>query len=233
MVRGFKMGKLIAIDGVDASGKQTHTQMLFDRLIKEGYKVKRISFPAYESPSSELVKMYLSGAFGNNPEDVNAYAASSFFAADRFASFRTDWGEFYKNPDTVIIADRYVSSNMIHQASKIDNDEEKNKFLKWLCELEFDIYEIPKPDMTFFLDMPVEYAQMLMSSRENKFDKNAEKDIHESNRHYLCKSYENACQIAKMFNWNRILCVADGKIRTIDEINDEIYNSVKNIIGDI
>ena len=88
------MGKLIAIDGVDASGKQTHTQMLFDRLIKDGYNVKRISFPAYESPSSELVKMYLSGAFGNNPEDVNAYAASSFFAADRFASYRTDWGEF-------------------------------------------------------------------------------------------------------------------------------------------
>lgn len=227
------MSILIAIDGVDASGKQTHTQMLFDRLSKDGYNVKKISFPAYDSPSSELVKMYLSGDFGKNPEDVNAYAASSFFAADRFASFRTDWGAFYKKPDTIIIADRYVSSNMIHQASKIDNDEEKNKFLQWLCELEFEIYGIPKPDITFFLDMPVKYAEMLMSTRENKFDKNAEKDIHESNRLYLCKSYENACQIAKQFNWHKISCVADDKIRSIYEINDEIYKTAINIIGGI
>lgn len=220
------MGKLIAIDGVDASGKQTHTNMLFERLKKDGYNVIRISFPAYDSPSSELVKMYLSGQFGENPEDVNAYAASSFFAADRFASFRTDWGKEYAKENTVIIADRYVSSNMIHQASKIDDDEEKNKFLQWLCDLEFNIYEIPKPDITFFLDMPVEYAKKLMIDRENKFDANAVKDIHERNTQYLDKSYKNACEIAEKFEWNRISCIKNGEIRSIEDINDELYNTV-------
>ena len=220
------MSKLIAIDGVDASGKQTHTDMLFEKLSNDGLNVRKISFPDYESASSALVKMYLSGKFGENPEDVNAYAASSFFAADRFASFRTDWMKIYKKPDSIIIADRYVSSNMIHQASKIDDVDEKNKFLNWLCELEFEIYGIPKPDITFFLDMPTDFARQLMRERENKFDKNAAKDIHERNKKYLEKSYENACFIADKYNWNRISCVKNNTIRPINEINDELYNTV-------
>ncbi|MBR3791442.1 MAG: thymidylate kinase [Clostridia bacterium] len=223
------MGRLIAIDGVDASGKQTHTSMLYEKLIADGYNVRKISFPAYESPSSELVKMYLSGKFGDKPEDVNAYAASSFFAADRFSSFRTDWKEFYEKEDTIIIADRYTSSNMIHQASKIDDVDEKNKFLDWLFELEFDIYEIPKPDLTFFLDMPVQYAKKLMEDRENKFDNTQSKDIHERNREYLEKSYENACYIANKYSWEHILCVENGEIRTIEDINDEMYDIVKKM----
>lgn len=223
------MGRLIAIDGVDASGKQTHTSMLYEKLIADGYNVRKISFPAYESPSSELVKMYLSGKFGDKPEDVNAYAASSFFAADRFSSFRTDWKEFYEQNDTIIIADRYTSSNMIHQASKIDDVDEKNKFLDWLFELEFDIYEIPKPDLTFFLDMPVQYAKKLMEDRENKFDNTQSKDIHERNREYLEKSYENACYIANRYSWEHILCVENGEIRTIEDINDEMYDIVKKM----
>jgi len=225
------MGKLIAIDGVDASGKQTHTGMLYERLIAAGYDVKKISFPAYESDSSALVKMYLSGAFGENPDDVNAYAASSFFAADRFASYRTEWMNEYKNPDKIIIADRYVSSNMIHQASKIGNQEEKDKFLDWLYELEFYIYQIPKPDITFFLDMPVEYAKKLMSERENKFDSTAVKDIHERNSDYLLKSYNNACDIAKKFNWKTVSCVQNNEIRSIENINDEMYQIlVENLL---
>ena len=224
------MGILIAIDGVDASGKQTHTTMLFDKLSNDGYNVRKISFPAYESPSSELVKMYLSGDFGDKPEDVNAYAASSFFAADRFASFRTDWREFYDKADSVIIADRYTSSNMIHQASKIDDLDEKDKFLDWLFELEYKVYGIPKPDLTFFLDMPVEFAKKLMQDRENKFDNSDVKDIHERNREYLEKSYNNACYIADKFSWEHILCVQNEGIRSIEEINDEIYSLVKKIL---
>ena len=224
------MGKLIAIDGVDASGKQTHTTMLFEKLLKDGYNVRKISFPAYDSPSSELVKMYLSGAFGDKPEDVNAYAASSFFAADRFASFRTDWKEFYEKPDSIIIADRYTSSNMIHQASKIDDLDEKDKFLDWLFELEYKVYGIPEPDLTFFLDMPVEFAKKLMQDRENKFDNTDVKDIHERNREYLEKSYNNACYIADKFSWEHILCVQNEEIRPINEINDEIYSLVKKIL---
>jgi len=192
---------------------------------------KKISFPAYESDSSALVKMYLSGAFGENPDDVNAYAASSFFAADRFASYRTEWMNEYKNPDKIIIADRYVSSNMIHQASKIGNQEEKDKFLDWLYELEFYIYQIPKPDITFFLDMPVEYAKKLMSERENKFDSTAVKDIHERNSDYLLKSYNNACDIAKKFNWKTVSCVQNNEIRSIENINDEMYQIlVENLL---
>lgn len=225
------MGILIAIDGVDASGKETHTNMLCEKLKNDGYEVMKISFPAYESPSSELVKMYLSGKFGDKPEDVNAYAASSFFAADRFASYRTQWREFYQKPNSVIIADRYTSSNMIHQASKIEDISEKNKFLEWLFELEFSVYEIPKPDMTVFLDMPVEYAKKLMQNRENKFDNTEVKDIHERNSEYLEKSYQNACHIAKKFSWKHIMCVNDNEIRPIDEINSQIYNEVKKITG--
>ncbi len=224
------MGKLIAVDGVDASGKQTHTEMLAQKLISDGYKVKRITFPDYESPSSELVKMYLSGEFGENPDDVNAYAASSFFAADRFASYRKNWKKDYEDSDTVIIADRYTSSNMIHQASKIDDNNEKNKFMKWLNELEFKIYGLPEPDITFFLDMPVEYARKLMAERENKFDAQQQKDIHERNTDYLQKSYDNACYVAKICNWTHIKCVENKLIRTIEDINDEIYKTVKQIL---
>ena len=224
------MGKLIAIDGVDASGKQTHTELLYNRLKNDGYNVKKLSFPAYERESSVLVKMYLSGEFGANPEDVNAYAASSFFAADRFASYRCDWINDYEKENCIIIADRYVSSNMIHQASKIDDEEEKNKFLKWLFDFEFNIYQIPKPDITLFLDMPVEYAKQLMAERENKFDQTSVKDIHERNDKYLEKSYKNACDICRKYLWEHISCVSNGKIRTVEDINDELYRIVKSIL---
>lgn len=224
------MGKLIAIDGVDASGKQTHTQMLYDKLLADGIRVKRVSFPAYDSPSSALVKMYLSGQFGENPEEITAYTASTFFAADRFASFKTDWEKDYDD-GAVIIADRYVSSNMIHQASKIDDDEEKDRFLEWLFDFEYNIYKIPKPDITFFLDMPTEYARELMRERENKFDGTQKKDIHERNEEYLKKSYKNACGVSKKFSWEHILCVKDGQIRNIEEINNEMYEIIrKNIL---
>ncbi len=225
------MAKLIVIDGVDSSGKQTHTEMLAERLAKDGFDVKRLSFPDYESPSSSLVKMYLSGQFGDKPEDVNAYAASSFFAADRFASYRTKWKSDYSDENKIIIADRYVSSNMIHQASKLEGEEEKNKFLDWLSELEYGIYNIPKPDIIFFLDMPVECAQRLMRERKNKFSGEEQKDIHESNGEYLIKSYNNACHIAKTLGWHRIDCTNAGEIRKIQEINDELYRKVREIIG--
>ena len=222
------MGKLIAIDGVDASGKQTHCELLYEKLIKNGIKARKISFPMYESNSSALVKMYLSGEFGDKPEDVSAYAASSFFAADRFATYKTDWGKDY-NSDTVIIADRYVSSNMIHQASKLSGDE-KNKFLEWLDHFEHEIYALPRSDITIFLDMPPEYGAMLMKDRENKFSKESQKDIHERNKEYLTESYKNACFIAQKYNWKKISCVKDNAIRTIDEINDEIYNIIISTI---
>lgn len=223
------MGILIAVDGVDASGKQTQTEKLCKRLIEEGRKVRLVSFPAYENPSSELVRMYLSGRFGKNPEDVNAYAASTFFAADRFATFKTDWGRDYNN-GTIIIADRYVSSNMIHQAGKIRDLHEKDKFLEWLEDFEYVKYGLPRPNKTIFLDMPMEYAVQLMKERPNKITGEAEKDIHEGDVGYLRDSYENAVYISEKFGWERILCAKNDKVRDVSDIHEEIYSKIKNII---
>lgn len=223
------MGKLIAIDGVDASGKQTQTSLLLERLQKEGQNVKMVSFPAYDKPSSILVKMYLNGDFGDKPSDVNAYATSTLFAADRFATYRTEWGRDYNN-GTLILADRYVSSNLIHQASKIDDIAEKEKFLLWLDELEHGIYSLPRPDVTIFLDMPPEYGADLMRGRLNKANGDNQKDIHESDFSYLKKSYENAMFVAKKFEWKCISCIKDKKIRSIEEIHEDIYSIIKELL---
>lgn len=223
------MGILIAIDGVDASGKQTQTEILKKRLEAEGKEVKLVSFPAYDKPSSTLVKMYLDGAFGDKPSDVNAYATSTLFAADRFATYRTDWGKAYET-GTVIIADRYVSSNLIHQASKIENEHDKDKFLEWLDDLEYGVYELPRPDVTIFLDMPPEYGAKLMRDRANKANGESKKDIHESDFSYLEKSYKNAVYVAERFGWKKILCVKDEQIRSVEEIGEDIYSVVKELL---
>lgn len=223
------MGILIAIDGVDASGKQTQTELLKKRLVEDGKNIKAVSFPAYDNPSSTLVKMYLNGDFGEKPSDVNAYATSTFFAADRFATYRTDWGKDY-NSGTIILADRYVSSNLIHQASKVDNSAEKDKFLTWLDDLEHNIYGLPRPDVTIFLDMPPEYGVMLMKDRANKANGTDKKDIHESDFSYLETSYNNAVYVAERFNWKRVSCVKDGEIRSVEDIHNDIYSIIKEIL---
>lgn len=215
------MGFLIAVDGVDASGKQTQTELLFERIKKER-DARLISFPAYESQSSALVKMYLNGEFGTDPQSVSPYAASVFFAGDRYASFKSDWESDF-NSDKIIIADRYVSSNMIHQASKIENSSDKDKFLEWLFDLEFNKLGLPKPSITIFLDMPPEYGAMLMKERANKITGDSKKDIHESDGNYLRKSYENALFVAKKYNWQIISCVNENGIRTIEDIHEEIW----------
>lgn len=224
------MGKFIAIDGVDASGKQTHTELLEKHFTSLGYKVRRLSFPMYASDSSALVKMYLSGQFGTNAEDVDAYAASTFYAADRFATYKSDWHTDYEDCDTLIIADRYVSSNMIHQASKISDTKEKNKFLDWLFDFEYNLYKIPQPDVTIFLDMPPEYGRKLMENRNNKITDEKTLDIHERDTSHLEKSYKNAKYVADKFVWETVSCVKDGKIRTIEEIQEEIIEICNKVI---
>ncbi len=223
-------GKLIIIEGVDSSGKATHAVKLYERLLKENLSVKKVEFPNYNSQSSALVKMYLNGEFGNNPEDVNAYAASTFFAVDRYASYKTSWMDYYLKGG-IVVSDRYTMSNMIHQASKIKNHDEKTAFLEWLWDLEFVKLGIPVPDSVIFLDMPPEYGSKLMRERKNKITGKNEKDIHEKNEEHLLDSYLNACRIAEAYKWNRVLCVKDDKIRTIDDIHEDIYSIVKNAIG--
>lgn len=224
------MGILIAIEGTDSSGKQTQSERLYDALIQRGIKARLVSFPAYESDSSALVRMYLAGEFGANPTDVNAYTASTFYAVDRFATYRTDWGKDYEN-GTVIVADRYVPSNIIHQASKLDGDEKK-AFIDWLTDLEYGHFGLPYPDATIFLDMPTETAQKLMAERANKIDNSSVKDIHERDSEYLKKSYDNAKDIAKTLQWNVISCVdSRGEVRDIKSISEDILQIVNNIIS--
>ncbi len=224
------MGKLIVIDGVDASGKETQTDLIVERLQKTGRKVRKISFPAYQNASSTLVKLYLSGAFGSNPEDVNAYAASSFFAADRYATFKQDWGKDYFDKDTIIIADRYVSSNMIHQAGKLKTDAEREEFMAWLDDFEYNKYGLPRPDLTVFLDMPPECGKNLMKERVNKINGGDIKDIHERNSAYMSNSYNTAINAAEKFGWKSIRCEKDGEVRTVEEINDEIFDVIREVI---
>ena len=223
------MGKLFVIDGTDGSGKQTQLEKLKERFEKDGIDYKLVSFPNYDSPSSSLVKMYLAGEFGENAKDVSPYIASTFFAADRYATYKKDYEEYYKNGG-IILADRYTTANMVHQAGKIADKTERKKFLDWLCDFEFNMYGLPVPTEVFFLNMPVEKSLELIKNRENKFTHQAQKDIHESDPNHLIDAYHAACDVAKEYNWFEIHCMKDGELRAIEDIHEEIYNEVKKHI---
>ena len=224
------MGKLFVIDGTDGSGKQTQSSLLKERLKNEGIDFRAVSFPNYDSPSSALVKMYLEGDFGTNAQEISPYIASTFYAADRYATFKTEFEEYYKNGG-IIIADRYTTSNMIHQAGKIKDDKEREKFLNWLWDFEFNLYGLPIPTEVIFLNMPLEYSKKLMENRENKITHEAKKDIHESSKEHLQSAYNEACKLAKKYNWYEIKCVKEDKIRTVEDINDEIYKVITKKIN--
>ena len=223
------MGKLFVIDGTDGSGKQTQFQKLQERLDKEGIEYKTVSFPNYDSPSSSLVKMYLSGEFGENAKDVSPYIASTFYAADRYATYKKDLEKYYNNGG-LILADRYTTANMVHQAGKISNEKEREKFLDWLWDFEFNLYGLPVPTEAFFLNMPPEYAFKLMENRKNKFTHEDKKDIHERDKNHIIDSYNAACSLVDKYNWYEVKCVKEDKLRTIEDIHEEIYKEIKKHI---
>lgn len=224
------MGKLIVIEGSDGSGKQTQSKKLYDRLISEGKGAMKIQFPNYDSQSSALVKMYLAGEFGDKPNDVNPYTASTFYAVDRFASYKTTWEDYYKNGG-IVIADRYTTSNMVHQAAKIDSIKEKDNFLDWLWDLEFNKIQLPIPKIVVFLDMPPECSLKLIKERDNKITGQSEKDIHEKDQEYLRKSYENSRYLANKYGWAMIPCNDGEEILSVDEIHERVYEKVKEILN--
>ena len=220
------MGKIFVIDGTDGSGKQTQFERLKNRLTEEGIDYRTVSFPNYDSPSSSLVKMYLSGEFGENAKDVSPYIASTFYAADRYATYTTKYKEYYEN-GCIILADRYTTANMVHQAGKIQDKEEREKFLNWLWNLEFELYGLPVPAEVFFLKMPPEKALELIKNRENKFTHSAQKDIHERDKSHITDSFNAACSVAQKYNWYTVECIKDGQVRTIDDIHEEIYQEIR------
>ncbi len=215
-------GKLIVIEGLDGSGKATQSSLLYEKLLAEGKNVRKVSFPAYDSDSSALVKMYLAGDFGKDPGDVNAYAASTFFAVDRFASYKSEWGKFYENGG-IVIADRYTTSNAIHQCSKLPR-EEWDAFVEWLFEFEFKLMGIPAPDKVIYLQVDPAVSQKLMSIRYQGDE--SKKDIHESNLEYLKKSREAAAYCAEKLGWTTIQCDNGEAMRSIAQIHEDILRAV-------
>ena len=222
------MGKLIVIEGTDGSGKSTQFKLLTQRLTREGRDFRQIVFPQYSEPSSALIRMYLGGEFGSHPGDVNAYAASAFFAVDRYASFKKVWGEYY-NGGGLVISDRYTTSNAVHQASK-EPPETRQSFLKWLYEFEYDHLGLPRPDLTLYLDVPTDFTEKLLRAREQ--DTHTQADIHEQDSEYLTTCRRMGRLAADYYGWTVISCVRDGKIRSIEDIHEEIYRHVRHCLED-
>ncbi len=217
-------GKLIVIEGLDSSGKETQSRLLEEYFNKNGINCRRVEFPNYKSESSALVKMYLRGDFGKNASDVNPYAASTFYAADRYASYKTDFAEFYKNGG-LIIADRYTTSNMIHQASKLTDG--KDEFVEWLIHYEYELLGLPRPDKVIFLNMPTDIAVKLMKNRANKATGEAEKDIHEKDIAYLKATYAEAMRLAEKLGWDVVNCSDGENPRSVLEIHNDILEVLK------
>lgn len=215
-------GKLIVLEGTDGSGKSTQYAALTQRLQETGIAFRRAVFPRYTEESSALVRLYLSGAFGTKPGDVNAYAASAFYAVDRFAAYRQDWGGWYEQGG-LVLCDRYTTSNAVHQASKLPQ-EEREAFWQWLYDFEFDRLGLPKPELVLYLDMPTDLTVRLLRSREASTGTHA--DIHEQDSAYLAACRETASQAADALGWVRIPCVRDGALRSVAEIHEKIWRRV-------
>ena len=216
------MGKLIVIEGTDGSGKSTQFRLMSEHLERDGVAFKHLVFPRYSEESSALIRMYLGGEFGKKPTDVNAYAASSFYAVDRYASYKMDWGQWYEDGG-IVLSDRYTTSNAVHQASK-EPEENRAEFLRWLYEFEYDKLGLPKPDLTIYLDVPTEYTEQLMRTREAATGTSA--DIHEQDLDYLTTCRKMGKTAAEYYGWTVIDCVREGKMRTIEDIHGEILRHV-------
>ncbi len=216
--------RLIVIEGLDGSGKSTQMELVCDRLKKMGQDFRRISFPCYDSDSSALIKMYLRGDFGADPDAVNPYAASTFFTVDRFASYKSDWGSDYAS-GRLIISDRYTTSNAIHQAGKLDA-EAREEYLSWLFDFEYNTIGLPEPSLVIYLDMPTEYSLKLISKRQGDSG-----DIHELDHEYLARCRANALDVCRRFGWRKVKCVDETGLRTPHDINDEIMSIINEVLS--
>lgn len=221
------MGKLIIFEGLDGSGKGTQAALTAQKLRQRGVTLRQVTFPDYDSESSALVKMYLSGRFGQKPDDVNAYAASSFYAVDRFASYKTDWGAFYREGG-LVLSDRYTTSNAVHQCSKLP-PAQWDGFLNWLFDFEYKKICIPEPDLVLYLAVDPEVSQKLLENRYHGDE--SKKDIQEKDREYMARSRAAAEYCARTLGWQRIECTCAGRaMRPVEEINAEILAKTDRIL---
>lgn len=222
------MNKIFVIEGTDGSGKQTQTLKLYQRLITDKKDIVKFSFPNYESQSSGPIKEYLNGNISPNPDDISAKAASIFFAVDRYITFKEQIQKYFNDDKTIILFDRYTTSNMLHQGGKIlkatNSTDKLNQFVSWLENLEYSDLELPRPTQVFFLHMPVEFSLKLIDDRCKKL--NAQKDILEKDIDHLKMAVKSGLYIAKKFNWEIIECVKDNKLRSVDDIHNQIYNTL-------
>ena len=220
-------GKMIVFEGTDGSGKSTQFARLCQRVSEMGRDYQKLTFPQYAEPSSALIRMYLGGEFGENPGDVNPYAASAFYAVDRYASLKKVWGEYYENGG-LILTDRYTTSNAVHQSVKCE-PENRGDFLRWLDDFEHEKLGLPRPDMVIYLDVPTEATVQLLRSRESATNTTA--DIHEKDTAYLAACRESAGQAADILGWTRIRCLDEnGRLRSIEDIHEEIWALVEPIL---
>ena len=220
------MGKLIVFEGTDGSGKSTQFSLLTKRLQAEQVEFRTMVFPQYSEPSSALIRMYLGGEFGTKPSDVNAYAASTFYAVDRYASYKKVWKTYYRQGG-LILSDRYTTSNAVHQASK-EPPERREEFFRWLQDFEYNRLELPRPDIVIYLDVPTELTGEMLRKRENRTHTHA--DIHEQNMDYLRQCRAVGMDAATHYGWTVIHCARNGKMRSIEEIHQEIYALVKQCL---
>ena len=220
-------GKLIVIEGLDGSGKATQTAKLCEALTAMGKTVRKLSFPRYEEESSALVRLYLGGAFGQKPGDVNCYAASSFYSVDRAASYLGDWKAGYEAGE-IFITDRYTTSNAVYQTSKLEDESAWDAFVDWLFDFEYNKLGIPAPDATVFLDVSAETSEALMEKRyhgdENK------KDIHERDIEYQRRCRKAACHCAERYGWKTVNCSAGGVLRSVEDIAQEVLRHALEVL---
>lgn len=216
-------GKLIVFEGTDGSGKSTQFKKLCERLEATGRDFERLVFPQYDKPSSALLKMYLGGEFGSRPDDVNAYAASTFYAVDRYAAWKKVWGDYYRKGG-LVLSDRYTTSNAVHQTCKVPEGEWE-EFLRWLFDFECGKLGLPAPDLVIYLDMPTEKAVEMLRGRENAT--HTKGDIHEVDSAYLAKCRATAHAAAALYGWRTVSCLdGAGNVRSIEDIHEEVWQIV-------
>lgn len=218
------MGKIIVVESnTDGAGKQTQTEEIYKYLKEKGEKVVKFSFPNYNSDSSYFVKKYLNGEFGDDAKNINPYIASTFFAVDRYLTYIKEIKKYY-DEDYYILMDRYVTSNIIYQAAKMENKNKIDEFINWNKELEYNKYNLPKPDYVIFLYMDLKESEKLRKNRKAKLEG---KDIHEQNNEYLKKVSDNSLYICETEKWIKIECVKNGRLKEILEIKEEILKKIK------